>query len=81
VRTIEVHGWAAHGAVPSTQPSLADTNVIDTGSNPGGTGPPAGPAGPAGDAAAAGAASAGVPVVADAAAVADALAPGGWADP
>jgi hypothetical protein len=60
VRTIEVHGWTAHGAVPRTQPSLADTNVIDTGSNPAGTGPPAGPTGPAGDVAATGAAAGGV---------------------
>jgi hypothetical protein len=51
VRTIEVHGWTAHGAVPRTQPSLADTKVIDTGSNPGGTGPPAAAADPAWEAA------------------------------
>jgi hypothetical protein len=43
VLTTEVHGWCAHGAVPRTQPSLADTKVIDTGRKPGGTGPPAGP--------------------------------------
>ncbi|MGH3300726.1 MAG: hypothetical protein ACRDOK_03405 [Streptosporangiaceae bacterium] len=61
VRTIEVHGWTAHGAVPRTQPSVADTKVIDTGSNPGGTGPPAGAAG---ETAGEGGAAAGVPVAA-----------------
>ncbi len=42
VRTIEAHGGAAHGAVPRTQPSAADTKVMETGLKPGGTGPPAG---------------------------------------
>jgi hypothetical protein len=43
VRTIDVHGADAQGAVPSTQPSLSETKVADWTPNPGGTGPPAGP--------------------------------------
>lgn len=42
VRTTEVHGRCAHGAVPSTQPSLGDMKVIEMGSKPAGTGPPGG---------------------------------------
>jgi hypothetical protein len=44
VRTTEVHGGEAQGAVPSTHPRAADTKVTDAGVNPRGTGPPAGPA-------------------------------------
>src|SRR5215472_2846142 len=48
VRTIEVHGACAHGAVPSTNASSGDTHVTDVAANPAGTGPagvrPAGPA-------------------------------------
>lgn len=39
-----MHGLCAHGAVPSTHPVEAATKVADTGTNLGGTGPPAGPA-------------------------------------
>jgi hypothetical protein len=42
VRTTDVQGWAGHGAVPSTQPCVNDTNVTDAGTNPAGTGPPRG---------------------------------------
>ncbi len=35
----------AHGALPSTQPSAALTNVDEYGVNPAGTAPPAGPTG------------------------------------
>ena len=42
VRSTDVHGLCEHGAVPRTQPSLADTNVIEMGRKPGGTGPPGG---------------------------------------
>jgi hypothetical protein len=44
VRSNEVHGGEAHGAVPSTQPVLSDTKVTETGVKPLGTGPPGGPA-------------------------------------
>ncbi len=40
---MDVHGGFAQGAVPSTQPSDALTNVADRGRKPAGTGPPAGP--------------------------------------
>src|SRR5581483_3852712 len=43
VRTIDVHGGDAHGAVPSTQPFDGDTNVALAARNPDGTGPPGGP--------------------------------------
>jgi hypothetical protein len=42
VRTIEVHGGVAHGAVPSTKASLGETNVTEVAANMAGTGPPAG---------------------------------------
>ncbi|HET9733167.1 MAG TPA: hypothetical protein VFP54_10875 [Acidimicrobiales bacterium] len=43
MRTTEVHGAVAHGAVPSTQPRVAETKVTDCGRKPAGTGPPGGP--------------------------------------
>lgn len=43
VRSTDVHTGRGHGAVPSTQPRCADTNVTDSGWNPAGTGPPGGP--------------------------------------
>ena len=43
MRTIEVHGDEAHGALPNTQPFDGDTKVTLAGRNPGGTGPPGGP--------------------------------------
>jgi hypothetical protein len=48
VRTTEVHGACRHGAVPSTNPSRAETNVTDAARNPAGTGPPDGWTMPAG---------------------------------
>ena len=50
VRTTDVHGACAHGAVPSTNASSADTNVTDVAANRAGTGPPEGiaPTGAAG---------------------------------
>ena len=42
VRTIEVHTGLVHGASPSSQYSLGETAVNDTGSKPLGTVPPAG---------------------------------------
>lgn len=38
-----MHGFAEQGAVPSTQPCVALTNVVEYGVNPRGTAPPAGP--------------------------------------
>ena len=46
VRTIAVHGACAHGAVPRTNASSADTNVTDVAANRAGTGPPEGIAPP-----------------------------------
>ena len=37
-----MHGACAHGAVPSTNASSADTNVTDVAANRAGTGPPEG---------------------------------------
>lgn len=45
MRTIEVQGADAHGAVPSTQALPALMNVAELGWKPTGTGPPAGPGG------------------------------------
>jgi hypothetical protein len=40
VRTIDVHGACAHGAVPRTNASSTETNVTEVAVNPAGTGPP-----------------------------------------
>src|SRR5689334_22578873 len=46
VCTMDVHGFVPHGAVPSSQPSVALTNVRSRATKPLGTGPPfASPAG------------------------------------
>src|SRR6516165_5771300 len=42
VRTIDVQGACAHGAVPRTNACSGETNVTDVAANPVGTGPPAG---------------------------------------
>jgi hypothetical protein len=39
VRTMDVHGACAHGAVPRTNASSGDTHVTDVAANPSGTGP------------------------------------------
>lgn len=49
VRTMEVHGGCAHGAVPSTQPDAALMKLVEYTLNPDGTGPPDGPTGAAGE--------------------------------
>src|SRR6516165_7488591 len=46
VRTIDVQGACAHGAVPRTNACSAETNVTDVAANPAGTGPPAGSVAP-----------------------------------
>jgi hypothetical protein len=42
VRTIDVHGAFAQGAVPRTNASPGETNVTEVAANPAGTGPPLG---------------------------------------
>lgn len=49
VRTMEVHGGCAHGAVPSTQPCAALMKLVEYALNPDGTGPPDGPTGTTGE--------------------------------
>jgi len=40
VRTIDVHGACAHGAVPRTNASPTEANVTEVAAKPAGTGPP-----------------------------------------